>query len=71
MAFVVALKQRLSIEQTAVVLGLNTKPSGGQLPKLQGRRRTCDRHHAGEGIVLLLSRQEGRRCNRVKRTPRP
>jgi len=65
MAFVdfVALKQRLSIEQTAVFSGLNTKPTGGQLSELPRKgRRACDRHHAGEGLFYcfpVLSRQEG------------
>ena len=66
MAFVdfVALKQRMSIEQTAVLLGLNTKPTGSQL------RAACPNCKEGgeraivitleKGIVLLLPRQEGR-----------
>jgi hypothetical protein len=52
----VALKQRVSIEQTAVLLGLNTKQSAqGGLSKLQGRRRACDRHHAGERNCSIAS----------------
>lgn len=55
MAFVdfAALKQRVSIEQTAVLLGLNTKPTGSQL------RAACPRCKEGGDRAIVITPDKG------------
>lgn len=55
MAFVgfAALKQRVSIEQTAVLLGLNTKPTGSQL------RAACPNCKEGGERAIVITPEKG------------
>ena len=60
------LKQRVSIERAAEMLGIKLTKSGPQLrgpcPDLQSGRRSGVRHHAGQGPLLLLRHmRQGRR----------